>query len=101
MYVVGNGAEVPNEGQATLNLSAPGGGGKDSLIKSVFQVAEITRPLMAVSKICVLGDKCVFEREKAEVIGKNGQVLCTFERKGGLCVTKMRLRLPAGFGWPA
>ena len=71
-YIVGNGAEVPNEGQVMLNLEAtingkPGG----NLIKSIFQVAEITRPLMSVSRVCELGHKCVFDEDKAEVIAKN------------------------------
>ena len=96
MYVVGNGAEVPNEGQVTLNLAADGG----SLIKSVFQVAEITRPLMSVSKICALGHRCVFDEDKAEVICKNGTILCTFKRKGGLYVATMTLKSPEGFQRP-
>ena len=100
-YVVGNGAEVPNEGQATLNLEAEGGSGKHNFIKSIFQVAEITRPLMSVSKICELGHKCVFDENKADVIAKDGTVLCSFQRKGGLYVAQMRLKSPEGFQRPA
>ena len=102
-YIVGNGAEVPNEGQVTLNLEASGGGkgGGGNLIKSIFQVAEITRPLMSVSRVCELGHKCVFDDEKAEVIAKNGTVLCTFRRKGGLYVAEMKLKAPEGFHRPA
>ena len=72
-----------------------------NMIKSVFQVAEITRPLMSVSKICELGHKCIFDDEKAEVITKNGKVLCTFKRKGGLYVAEMTLKAPEGFQRPA
>ena len=100
MYVVGNGAEVPNEGQVTLNLESDGAG-KANLIKSVFQVAEITRPLMSVSKICDLGHRCIFDKDKAEVISKDGHVLCSFERKGGLYVASMKLKAPEGFHRPA
>ena len=98
---MGNGAEVPNEGQVTLNLLAEGSKGGDNMIKSVFQIAEITRPLMSVSKICELGLKCVFDEHQPQVVSKNGKVLCTFERKGGLYVAKMTLKSPEGFQRPA
>ena len=100
-FLVGNGAEVPNEGQLTLNLEANCGGGKQNQIKSIFQVAEITRPLMLVSRICQLGHNCVFDAEKAEVVTKSGVVLCTFQRKGGLYVAQMKLKSPEGFQRPA
>ena len=100
MHVVGNGAEVPSEGQVTLNLESDVAG-KANLIKSVLQVTEITRPLMSVSKICDLGHRCIFDKDKAEVISKDGHVLCSFERKGGLYVTSMKLKAPEGFHRPA
>ena len=101
-YIVGNGAEVPNEGQVTLNLEANGMGNlPGNLIKSVFQVAEITRPLMSVSRVCELGHKCIFDQEKAEVVAKGGKVLCTFRREGGLYVAEMKLKAPEGFQRPA
>ena len=71
------------------------------MIKSVFQVAETTRPLMSVSKICELGHKCVFDDSKAEVITKSGKILCTFQRKGGLYVAEITLKSPEGFQRPA
>ena len=100
--IVGNGAEVPNEGQVTLNLEAtingkPGG----NQIKSIFQVAETDRPLISVSRVCELGHKCVFDEDKAEVIAENGTVLCSFKRKGGLYVAEMKLKAPACCQRPA
>ena len=100
LYIVGNGTEVPNEGQVALNLEA-GPEGKSSLIKSIFQVAEITRPLMSVSRVCELGHKCIFDAEKADVMSKNGTLLCTFKRKGGLYVAEMKLKALDGFHRPA
>ena len=94
-YIVGNGAEVPNEGQVKLNLEADGmGESPGNLIKSVFQVAEITRPLMSVSRVCELGHKCIFDDEKAEVVAKSGKVLCAFRREGGLYVAEMKFESP-------
>ena len=43
-FVVGHGHRVPNNGAMHLNLEAQGGGQKYPLM-SVFQIADITRPL--------------------------------------------------------
>lgn len=99
-FIVGNGSKVPNEGQLTLNLESDVDG-KQRLIQSVFQVAEITRPLMSVSRITDLGLKCVFGKNKAEVINEKEEILCTFTRKGGLYTARMKLKAPEGFHRPA
>ena len=52
---------------------------------------------MSVSRVCELGHKCVFDDEKVQVISKDGKVLCTFKRKGGLYVAEMKLKSPEGF----
>ena len=97
---LGTGAEVPNEGEVHLNMESEVGGASN-LIKSIFQVAEITRPLMSVSRICDLGHRCLFDKDKAEVQTKDGKLLCTFERRGGLYVATMKLKAPEGFHRPA
>ena len=75
-YVVGNGAEVPNEGQVTFSLETKNGGTTPgNLTKTIFQVAEITRPMMSVSRICELRHKCIFDGTKAEVITKDVKAL--------------------------
>ena len=93
---------MPHEGQAALNLEAEGDGkASGNLIKSIFQVAGITRRLMSVSRICELGHKCIFNADKAEVIANDGTALCTFKREGGLYVAEMKLQAPEGFQRPA
>ena len=52
---VGDGHPVPNEGEVHLNLEAPVGDGSYVPIQTNFQVAEIHRPLMSVSRICDQG----------------------------------------------
>ena len=69
--------------------------------KSTFQAAQVTRPLMSVSRICSNGFKCVFDEHKAHIIDKNDQVACVFERKGGLYVSRMKLKAPPPFTGPA
>ena len=92
-FVVGNGAKVPNVGQVNLNLQASVDG-KASALRSCFQVAEITRPLMSVSRICDQGLVCMFDDKEARIKDKNGATLCVFERRGGLYVTTMTLKCP-------
>ena len=87
---VGN-KRIPNQGQVTLGLK---GLNKVKAIKSTFQVADVTRPLWSVGRICDEGFKIVFDDKKAEVPDKNGRVVCTFDRQGGLYLSKLRLKNP-------
>ena len=92
-FIVGNGSKVPNEGQVDLNLQA-NVDGQPTLLQSCFQVAEITRPLMSVSRICDQGLSCLFTDTEARICDKDGKTVCTFERRGGLYVTTMKLKRP-------
>ena len=96
-FIVGNGELVPNEGQAHLNLAADSGNGTEQLVRSTFQIADLTRPLMSVSQICAQGHKCVFEGEHAMVIDQGGETVCKFRKQGGLYVASMKLKSPSPF----
>ena len=52
---VGNGERLPNEGQVRLRMEAASGEGHVTPVQSTFQVAEVSRPLMSVPKICDQG----------------------------------------------
>ena len=70
-------------------------------VRSVFQVAEVTRPLMSVSKVCDQGMRCIFEETHALVVDKKtGKEVLKFERHGGLYVAQMRPKPPEGFVGP-
>jgi hypothetical protein len=94
-FIVGNGQKVPNEGQLLLNLEKDGGG--DRKLQSTFQIAEVTRPLMSVSRVCDQGLTCTFNNSHALVLDKNGKTVVKFERRGGLYIARMRLKPPEGF----
>ena len=65
-FIVGNGERVPNEGQISVNFEADlGGGGETDQLRSVFQVADMMRPLMSVSQICDQGFEYVFTDKHA------------------------------------
>ena len=73
----GSGERVGNRGQIKLRMKA-----KDDeclLVSSVFQVAEITRPLMSVSRICDQDMVCIFEKTHARVVDSDGNVVARFE----------------------
>ena len=95
-FLMGNGTVIPNLGQSSLNLSDTGIG-RD--IQSVFQIAEVTRPLMSVGRICDEGHNITFDAVMAVVKSKEGEEICRLHRNpSGLYVAKLKLRSPAGFG---
>ena len=99
-FIVGNGERVPNEGQISVNIEADLGGGETNQLRSVFQVADLMRPLMSVSQICDQGFKCVFTEAHALVMNVEGQTMCKLDRQSGLYVAKLRLGQPEPFVRP-
>ena len=105
-FVNAGGGKMPNKGQMRLALRADNGRrGRD--VRTTFQVARVTRPLMSVSKVCDAGMTMRFDSKMAVILDANGKEVCRFMRRGGLYVAKMRLRNPhykprpdAGFARP-
>ena len=94
-FLMGDGGKVPNQGQKALNLS-----GSVADLKSVFQIAKVTRPLMSVGKICDEGFDVSFNKTHASILDRTGKEICKFERQpGGLYVAKLKLKAPS-FGRP-
>ena len=91
-FVVGDGERGANRGQIKLCMKAKDEEGL--LMSSVFQVAEITRPLMSVSRICDQDMICIFEKTHARVVDGSETTVARFERDGGLNTCNMRLRRP-------
>jgi len=92
-FIVGDGNRIPNQGQKELNLQPEER--QKCKIKSVFQIARVTRPLMSVGKICDVGMKVEFDAERAVVKNSSGKEVCIFLRKpGGLYTCKMKLKSP-------
>ena len=64
-------------------------------IRSTFQIAKVTRPLMSVGRMCDEGLKVNFGKSSASVMDKADREVCRFERQpGGLYVAKLKLRAP-------
>ena len=68
----------------------------DAPVNSLFQVADVNRPLMSIGRICDQGHRVCFDSDKAEVINKKtGRVVMTFLRKnGGLYTADLVLKAP-------
>ena len=94
-FVTANNSKLPNKGQVSLKLrSGERARGKGTDIKTVFQVADVKRPLWSVSKICDAGFTVKFSRDRAVVLDKNGKVCVKFERRGGLYVARLMMKNP-------
>lgn len=92
-FQAAGGKLIPNEGQAIVEMMAPG---TESELVCSIQVAKVTRPLLSVTrmreseKISVL---CKIE--VALVLDEENNILATFNRKGGLYTAIMKVRNPS------
>ena len=87
------GHRMKNQGQIRLRLRADNGKkGRD--IMTTFQMAQVTRPLMSVSKVCDSGLWVKIDKDMATIMDTNNKEVCRFLRRGGLYVAKMRMRNP-------
>ena len=100
-FFVGNGEPLPNEGQVNLRFGVRDEQGATQDLTSIFQVAEVTNPLMSVSSICDKGFTCVFDSKCGRVLDREGATVCSFDRSGGLYVKSVRLQPPEPFHRPA
>ena len=92
-FIVGDGGKLANQGQRKLNMQPLNDSSVD--MKSCFQIARVTRPLMSVGKMCDNGITILFDDKHAVVRDKGGLEVCTFQRApGGLYLGKFRLKSP-------
>ena len=86
-FIAANGSKILNLGEAKVGMKEPSG----KSISSTFQVAEVSRPLYSVSKICDEGCDVHFCATHASVI-KGGVEVARFPRERGLYVAEMVLQ---------
>ena len=94
---------MQNQGEMVLRMEAPNGTETDTQVDTLFQVADVVRPLFSVSEICDRGNNTMtFDKHKAVVRNSKGKVICIFKRQGNLYVAQMKIRNPkhSGFGGP-
>ena len=79
-FIAANGQRIANRGQVQAKVSHEGLG---TSFGSTFQLAEVSRPLYSVSKMCDTGATVTIDAREA-LVHKNGRLLARFERQGGL-----------------
>jgi hypothetical protein len=77
-----NGKTIENKGQSTVRMRAKD---TDVRINSIFQIAQVSRPLYSVSKICDTGCEVHFTKDEGRVT-RNGKLIAAFPRRGGLYI---------------
>ncbi len=96
-FLAAGGHRLRNQGEMALTLVDER---TSAVVDSVFQVADVTRPLWSVGKVCDKGYKVLFDALKAEVFKNLGDApLCTFERKGGLYIGRLKVTNPRHEGF--
>ena len=77
-FSVANGAPLPNLGEQELSVVTDDGVSTSVL----FQLAEVTRPLMSVSAICDKGNRVIFGRGGGVIQNLTTGQEIAFERRG-------------------
>ena len=94
-FIAANNHRIPNRGQMTLALQGERSGQKKGReFKTTSQVATVSRPLWSVGRICDEGFDVKVMKDGAQILKKDGIVVCRFKRQGGLYIAKMSLRNP-------
>ena len=93
-FIAANGDRIKNEGEVLLNLEAANGQGGVQAMRSTFQSARVSRPLMSVAQIRDHGYKCIFEKDRATVVDKDLKPKFICERRGGLYTAPTKLKAP-------
>ncbi len=79
-FIAANGQRIANHCQVQAKVLHDKLG---TSFGSTFQVAEVSRPLYSVSKMCDAGAKVTIDAREA-LVHKGGRLLARFERQGGL-----------------
>ena len=86
---------MTNEGQIVLEMLVPLEEGHNA-VDVTWQVADVCRPLLSVSKICDKARHTVtFDAKRAIVRDAKGRIVCVFQRKGNLYIGRMKVRNPS------
>jgi len=83
-FIAANGDRIANIGEVAMTLKSKTG----ATFNSVFQIADVTRPLYSVGRICDAGCEVTFNNEQA-VVRKSGKVMSVFKRQGGLYIADL------------
>ena len=86
-YRAANGSRIPNLGQQDVAFQPPEG----YRCNLQFQVAEVTRPLISVSKLGRAGHTAVFEEKSGYILNNRTQKRIQLLRLDGVYILPMRV----------
>ena len=81
-YLAANGGRIANRGQQLLPCML----GNGDITEAVFQVADVSRPLMSVSKVCEAGNRVIFGQSGGVILNLSSGKTTVFEMKDGVYV---------------
>ena len=81
-YTSANGGQICNLGQQTIPVAFENG----SKCIAIFQVAEVSRPLMSVAKICELGNRVLFGAGGGVIMNLKTGETTPFTKKDGVYI---------------
>ena len=91
-FVAANGQPMQTHGEVVLACN----GGDDGNSIASFAVAEVSRPLQSVSRICDQGYEVLFTGKEAKIRDpRTGKFVARFDRRGGLYVRDVKIRAGA------
>ena len=84
-YTSANGGRLPNLGEQTIPVALENG------VKTMatFQVADVSRPLMSVAKVCELGNRVIFGASGGVIMNLQSGAVTPFHRRDGVYVFTM------------
>ena len=92
-----NGAKLPNLGEKHFKVVTSEG----NPAAATFQVAEVTRPLCSVIRICDQGNRVVFTSAGGYIENMTSGVQTGFQRKNNVYVMEMYVEEPPNHAAPA
>ena len=97
-YLSASGDRLANMGQQTLRVATDDGEER----QVTFQVAEVSRPLTSVAKICDQGNRVVFGSQGGYIMSLKTGKVTPFQRESGVYALNLWMKgdSPAGFSRP-
>ena len=89
-YLSASGGRIPNRGQQRLPIEL----GNGLRTHAIFQVADVSRPLVSVAKLAEAGKAVVFAYSGGVSRDLESGVDTPFERRGGIYIFKIKIPPP-------
>ena len=93
-YLAANGGRISNRGQQMLPCML----GNGDATEAVFQVADVSRPLMSVSKVCEAGNRVIFGQSGGAISNISSGKTIVFEMKDGVYIFPLWIPCPSFAG---